>query len=186
MSKKFLYIASILLTIIVGTVLYWHFCCDSGGKNRALESSVAVLPIVPDEQVAEPVAPAPDPAASVDWQAIKDQLNDNPLTPLFEPYQTERTLGQADINKANEIKDYLENNSDGSIEVIGHTDISGPRALNMKLSEQRADFLKGYLVQSGIDADKISSSFKGPDEPAEDNSTPEGRVKNRRAVVIIK
>ncbi len=56
----------------------------------------------------------------------------------------------------------------------------------MKLSEQRADFLKGYLVQSGIDADKISSSFKGPDEPAEDNSTPEGRVKNRRAVVIIK
>ncbi len=186
MSKKILYIACILLTIIVGTVLYWYFCCDSGGKSKAMENSVAVLPIVPDEQVAEPVDPAPDSTTSFDWQAIKDRLNDNPLTPIFEPYQTERALGQGDMNKANEIKDYLENNSDGSIEVIGHTDISGPRALNMKLSQQRADFVKGYLVQSGIDADKISSSFKGPDEPAEDNSTPEGRAKNRRAVVIIK
>jgi outer membrane protein OmpA-like peptidoglycan-associated protein len=176
MSKRFLFIASILLTIIVGTVLFWYYYCDCGGKSKDMETAT----------VAEPIAPLPDASPSVDWQAIKDQLNDNPLTPLFEPYQTERTLGQEDINKANEIKDYLENNSDGSIEVIGHTDISGPRALNMKLSQQRADFVKGYLVQSGIDADKISSSFKGPDEPAEDNSTPEGRVKNRRAVVIIK
>ncbi len=186
MSKKFLYIAFILLTIIVGTVLFWYYCCDCGGKSRAMEDSVAVLPIVPDEQVAEPIAPAPDSTTSVDWQAIKDQLNDNPLTPLFEPYQTERTLGQEDINKANEIKDYLVNNADGSILVTGHTDISGPRALNMRLSQERADFVKNYLLQNGIDADKISSAYKGPDDPIADNSTLEGRAKNRRAVVLIK
>ncbi len=174
MSKKFLYLASILLTIIIGTVLFWYV------KTAADKS------IVPDEQLVEPITPAPEAAPAVDWQAIKGQLNDNPPTPIFEPYKTERTLGQGDINKVGKILDYLENNPDGSLLVIGHTDISGPRALNMKLSRERADFVKSYLVQNGIDEGKISSSFKGPDEPAHDNSTAEGRAKNRRAVVLIK
>jgi OOP family OmpA-OmpF porin len=176
MSKKFLYIASILLTIFVGTILFWYYTCDCGGKSGEMETSVVVVPITP----------APEAAPTVDWQAIKGQLNDNPPTPIFEPYQTERTLGQGDINKVGKILDYLENNPDGNLLVIGHTDISGPRALNMKLSRERADFVKSYLVQNGINADKISSSFKGPDEPAHDNSTAEGRAKNRRAVVLIK
>lgn len=176
MSKKFLYIASILLTIIVGTVLFWYYYCDCGSKSGDMETTT----------VAEPIATVPDAPPTVDWQAVKDQLNDNPLTPIFEPYQTERPLSQQDINKAGEIMDYLENKPDGSLLVIGHTDISGPRALNMKLSQQRAEFVKSYLVQNGIDTDKIISSYKGPDEPAHDNSTFEGRAKNRRAVVLIK
>ncbi len=176
MSKKFLFLASILLTIIVGTVLFWYYCCDCGGKSGDMETTT----------VAEPIAPVPESPPSVDWQAVKDRLNDNPPTPIFEPYQTERTLGQEDIDKVDEIMDYLENNPDGSLLVIGHTDISGPRALNMKLSQQRAEFVKSYLVQNGIDTNKIISSYKGPDEPAHDNSTFEGRAKNRRAVVLIK
>ena len=176
MSKQFLYIASILLTIIVGTVLFWYYTCDCGGKSKDVETAV----------VAEPVAPTPEAAPAIDWQAIKGQLNDNPPIPIFEPYQTERTLAQGDIDKVGKILEYLENNPDESVLVIGHTDISGSRALNMKLSRERADFVKSYLVQNGIDTNKIISSFKGPDEPAHDNSTPEGRAKNRRAVVLIK
>ena len=181
MSKKFLYIASILLTIIVGSVLFWYYCCDCGGKNCEKETAPSDVSIVPGEQIAEPIAPEP-----IDWQAIKDQLNDNPPTPLFEPYQTERTLGQEDISKIAQIIDYLESNPDGSLMVIGHTDISGPRSLNMKLSQQRADFVKSYLVRNGVDANKVTALFKGPDEPVADNRTPEGRAKNRRAVVFIK
>lgn len=176
MSKKFLYVASILLTIIVGTVLFWNFACDCGDKSSDLETA----------SVAEPVSPEPEPEPAVDWQAIKDQLNDNPPTPVFEAYQTERTLGQADIDKVAKVLDYLENNPDGSLLVVGHTDISGSRDLNMRLSRERADFVKSYLVQNGVDKDKVISSFKGPDEPAHDNNTFEGRAKNRRAVVLIK
>jgi len=176
MSKKFLYVASILLTIIVGTILFWKYACDCGDKSSDVEAAV----------VAEPIAPEPEAAPAVDWQAVKNQLNDNPPTPVFEPYKTERTVGQADRDKVGKILDYLENNPDGSLMVIGHTDISGPRALNMKLSKGRAEFLASYLVQNGIDKDKITTSFKGPDEPAHDNSTAEGRAKNRRAVVLIK
>lgn len=186
MSKKFLYLASILLTIIVGAVLYWYFCCGPGGKNKDTETAAADTSTAPEEQVAEPIAPVPDSSALVDWQAVRDQLNDNPLTPTFEPYETERSIGQEDINKVDEIKNYLTNNPDGSVLVTGHTDISGPRELNMRLSSERADFLQGVLVQQGIDAEKVTTSFKGPDEPIADNSTPEGRAKNRRAVVFIK
>jgi outer membrane protein OmpA-like peptidoglycan-associated protein len=186
MSKKFLYLASILLTIIVGTVLYWFFCCGSGGKDKDAEAAGADTSTAPEEQVAEPVAPEPDPSPAVDWQAVRDRINDNPLSPTFEPYKTERAIGQDDINKVDEIKEYLANNADGSVLVTGHTDISGPRELNMRLSRERADFLQGVLVQHGIDAGKITTDFKGPDEPIADNSTPEGRAKNRRAVVFIK
>ena len=185
MSKKFLYTASILLTIIVGTVLFWYYCCDCGGKSRNMETAAANIAIVPDEQIAEPIAPEPDSSASIDWLAFRDHLNSDPLTVYFETYQTESTLGQVDIIKVDEIIDYLKNNPDGSILVNGHADITGPRTLNMKLSQERADFVKSYLVRDGIDADKVISSSKGPDEPVADNSTPEGRAKNRRAVVVI-
>ena len=180
MSKKFLYLASILLTIVVGTVLFWYYCCDCGGKSSNMETA-ADTSIVPDEQIAEPIAPEP-----IDWLAIKDQLNSNPLTVYFETYKTESVLGQKDDNKLDEVIDYLKNNPDGSILVNGHADLTGPRSLNMKLSQERADYVKSYMVRGGIDANKVTSSSKGPDEPAADNSTPEGRARNRRAVVIIK
>lgn len=175
MSKNFLLVTGILVTIIVGAVLYWQFVCDCGPEA-----------LVPVEQTAEPPAPEPEAPPPINWQAVKVELNDNPPTPTFEPYKTERTIGQADIARVEKIKDYLKNVPDASLLVVGHTDISGPRALNMRLSRERAEFMKSYLVQNGVAADKISTSFKGPDEPAFDNSTAEGRAKNRRAVVLIK
>ena len=118
--------------------------------------------IVTNEQITEPIAPVPEPSESIDWLAIKDQLNSNPITVSFETYKTEGVLGQASDNKLVEVIDYLENNPDGSIEVNGHADITGPRALNMKLGQERADFVKNYLVRGGIDANKVVSSSKGP------------------------
>lgn len=175
MSQKFIYIAGIILTIIVGTILFWYVIRD----YRAESAEVV-------EQVEEPIAPEPEPVPIVNWHAVMVELNDNPPTPIFEPYQTEKTIGQADLNKLEKIKDYLKNIPDGSLLVVGHTDISGARALNMRLSRERAEFVASFLVQNGIPADKITTSFKGPDEPAHDNSTAEGRAKNRRAVVLIK
>jgi outer membrane protein OmpA-like peptidoglycan-associated protein len=169
MSKKFLFIASILLTIIVGAGLFWYYCCDCG-----------------DEQVAEPLAPLPDSSEAIDWQAVRNQINSNPPTLQFEPYQTESAFNQVSSIKLEEMIDYLENNQDGGLLVTGHADISGPQSLNIKLSQERAIFLKSVLVAHGIEEDKITTAFKGTDDPIADNSTPGGRAKNRRAVVIIK
>ena len=186
MSKKLIYLASILLTIIIGTFLSWYLCCDSDGPGKSSETAAANATLVPDQQVAEPVTPAPDSSALVDWGAIKKQINDHAPIVQFEAYQTESILQQNNMDMLEKITDYLENNPNDGLLVTGHADISGPRALNMTLSEKRAAFFKNHLVQNGIDPDKIATSFKGPDDPIADNNTAEGRAKNRRANVIIK
>ena len=67
------------------------------------------------------------------------------------------------------------------VEVQGHTDNRGGKAYNRKLSQKRADSVKKWLVNYGqIDGGRLSARGYGPDEPLSDNSTPEGRQKNRR------
>jgi len=66
------------------------------------------------------------------------------------------------------------------LEVSGHTDSTGSAAYNQKLSQQRADSVREYLVGAGIAADHITAVGHGQDEPIADNATREGRAKNRR------
>lgn len=66
------------------------------------------------------------------------------------------------------------------LSLVGHTDNSGDRRLNLTLSQARADAVKGYLVDQGIDPGRISTSGVGPDQPIASNDTAEGRAKNRR------
>lgn len=67
-----------------------------------------------------------------------------------------------------------------SIVIEGHTDSTGPAAYNQGLSERRANAVRNYLVEQGVDADKITAVGKGEEEPVADNSTKEGRALNRR------
>lgn len=182
MSKKFLYPASILLTIILGAVLYWYYCCECSGRCGDKEAATQLS----DEEVTEAPASVPESPPAIDWQAVRDQVNTNPPTLRFEAYQTESSFNNDGSVGLEKIMDYLENNPDGELLVTGHADISGPRSLNMELSQKRALFLESVLVQQGIQKEKITSTFKGPDDPIADNGTAEGRAKNRRAVVIIK
>lgn len=66
------------------------------------------------------------------------------------------------------------------IEISGHTDNSGRREVNMRLSQKRADAVKHYLVAHGIDEGRITTRGAGPDEPIDSNVTREGRANNRR------
>ena len=66
------------------------------------------------------------------------------------------------------------------VEVIGHTDNAGSRAGNLSLSQARAEAVKTYVTARGIHPDSIAVSGEGPDRPVADNSTIEGRARNRR------
>lgn len=75
---------------------------------------------------------------------------------------------------------------DTNILVVGHTDSTGPRQFNMTLSRDRANSVTNYFVtQKGISAGRITTEWFGPDAPIADNSTVEGRAKNRRVNVAI-
>jgi outer membrane protein OmpA-like peptidoglycan-associated protein len=69
--------------------------------------------------------------------------------------------------------------------VEGHTDSIGSDEYNRKLSEQRAEAVRNYLVQQGISSDSITASGFGKSEPVASNDTPEGRQQNRRVELVV-
>lgn len=69
---------------------------------------------------------------------------------------------------------------DVAIMVTGHTDSVGDKAYNIDLSERRADAVVAYLVQQGLDAERLTPVGLGFSQPVADNSTEEGRSMNRR------
>ena len=78
----------------------------------------------------------------------------------------------------------LQNDPTLNIEIRGFTDNVGDASYNKKLSQDRADAVRIWLVQKGIDALRIKASGYGEDNPIADNSTPDGRNKNRRIEII--
>lgn len=72
------------------------------------------------------------------------------------------------------------------VTVYGHTDNTGSAQTNMKYGQKRAEALKNYMVKLGAPAANIKCESKGQNEPVADNSTEEGRAKNRRATVELK
>jgi OmpA-OmpF porin, OOP family len=75
---------------------------------------------------------------------------------------------------------------DSKLELVGHTDNTGVQDNNYSLSTARAEAVKSYLIQKGINASRFQKvDGKGQDEPVADNSTAAGRAQNRRVVVSI-
>jgi outer membrane protein OmpA-like peptidoglycan-associated protein len=69
--------------------------------------------------------------------------------------------------------------------VEGYTDTTGTAAFNQTLSEQRANAVRDYLIQQGLDAGTITAQGFGPANPVASNDTPQGRQQNRRVEIII-
>jgi len=66
------------------------------------------------------------------------------------------------------------------LEISGHTDNTGSKSVNQRLSKARAKAVVDYLVKHGISSDRLTYKGMGSSEPVADNSTEEGRQKNRR------
>lgn len=71
------------------------------------------------------------------------------------------------------------------VEIEGYTDYIGTDAYNQKLSVERAESIKTYLVSKGIAANRLTTVGYGKNNPVEDNKTEEGRAMNRRIVFKI-
>jgi outer membrane protein OmpA-like peptidoglycan-associated protein len=84
-----------------------------------------------------------------------------------------------------EIANVLKENPELKIEITGHTDSDGNDASNLQLSKRRAESVKNYLVsQFQIDASRMQTNGKGETMPIEDNTTPQGKAKNRRVEFV--
>jgi OOP family OmpA-OmpF porin len=79
-----------------------------------------------------------------------------------------------------EIAASLVERPDVQIEITGHTDNTGSRNTNVRLSRERAQAVRAYLAQRGVSPSRMVAVGAGPDQPIATNTTPEGRAQNRR------
>ena len=66
------------------------------------------------------------------------------------------------------------------LEIGGHTDSRGGRDYNIQLSQDRAEAVRRYLIDKGVEPGRLTAKGYGPDKPIDTNATAEGRQKNRR------
>ena len=72
-----------------------------------------------------------------------------------------------------------------NLAIEGYTDTTGTSDFNMKLSQQRADTVRTFLISQGLSADTITAKGLGESSPVADNSTAAGRKLNRRVEIIV-
>ncbi|MEQ8470744.1 MAG: PorP/SprF family type IX secretion system membrane protein [Marinoscillum sp.] len=96
----------------------------------------------------------------------------------FEPGKD--VITYSSFNALNKVVNVLYGNSYYHITIKGYTDNSGNDQMNLRLSKDRAESVKTYLVNFGIDESKIEAIGYGEADPVADNNTASGRAKNRR------
>lgn len=82
--------------------------------------------------------------------------------------------------------EFMKKHLEYKAEIQGHTDSRASEKYNEVLSQNRADSVKAYLIEKGIEADRLNSVGFGELSPIDTNDTAEGRANNRRVVAVLK
>lgn len=146
---------------------------------RSVSNGLSVT--VPVEKpVDKPVEPVDEKPAEpkVDLSRLLSGLIVEFATNSIEPVsEAGKVLSQAStLLKENTLQD---------IEIVGHSDSRGLLKYNRKLSLRRAVFVKYYLINHGVNAERLRVKAYGETKPVADNSTPAGMGKNRRVEFIV-
>ncbi len=89
-------------------------------------------------------------------------------------------------NNIKKVADFMKEFPDTNATIEGHTDNVGNAAYNQRLSEERANSVRQYLIDKfGIDASRLTSVGYGLSRPIASNDTAEGKQKNRRVVAVM-
>jgi outer membrane protein OmpA-like peptidoglycan-associated protein len=102
---------------------------------------------------------------------------------LFETNKS--TLRSEHFATLNSIVDYLISHAERSVRISGHTDDTGSEAHNFTLSKRRADVVAEYLVNNGVDIDRVETFGLGSSKPIVASTSNEARKKNRRVELLI-
>jgi OmpA-OmpF porin, OOP family len=152
-----------------------------GGSAVAAPVPVAAEPPPPPPPPAPPPPPppAPPPApafpaakASITIEGVNFAFNKSDLTADSRPILDGVAAG-------------LKQHPRVKVEIQGHTDSVGKAAYNLKLSQRRAESVRGYLIMDGVPEDQLVAKGYGETQPVASNKDDEGRAKNRRVVMYV-
>jgi cytochrome c553 len=130
-----------------------------------------------------PPPPPPAPVARVS-ESFRILMEDKPVRIKGSSFPAGvAKLNKAAISQLDGVVDFAVNQPDAKLELIGYTSSTGSIKLNMKLSLARAETVKKYLIEQGVDPDRIVTKGMGPADPIGDNKTKAGRALNRRVEI---
>lgn len=106
-------------------------------------------------------------------------------TLIYFPFNSTQKLNNAEVESyLNDVAERV-NKSGESISLTGHTDDVGSDVSNLSLGRKRAEIVKSYLLGQGVNASKIQIDSKGESVPVAENTSEDGRAKNRRTELKI-
>lgn len=179
------------------------------GKHDSQQEEKAKEPVVAEEAIVEPEAIVEEPEfVDTDGDGVPDHLDQCPDTKpgakvdengcyvfLTETHEFQLNvtfaISSANINDDSkgdieELAKFLNEYPHTDVTIEGHSDNTGAAAFNKQLSQKRADSVKQSLINDyGIDAERLTAIGYGIEQPIADNSTAEGRAKNRRVVAKV-
>jgi OOP family OmpA-OmpF porin len=129
--------------------------------------------------VPEPVPPPPPPPPPP--EPVKEKIV---LRGVNFDFDQAEIRGDAAVI-LDEAVEILKRNPDRQIVVEGHTDWTGPEEYNQSLSESRAEAVKDYMVENGVEAERLSVVGYGETQPVAPNDTRDGRARNRRVEMKV-
>jgi outer membrane protein OmpA-like peptidoglycan-associated protein len=113
-----------------------------------------------------------------------EKVNSGNILSLYINFDIGKSTIKSESKKiVDELYAMLKNNPTLKIQIDGHTDNVGSAVSNKTLSEQRAANVKTALVNKGISADRIKTAGYGQDKPVANNSSEDGKAKNRRVEI---
>jgi len=128
----------------------------------------------------QPGAPPQAPPQPVQREALRAVI---PGELLFE--QGRSDLSRAGVERLSRVAEVLREYPESRVMVRGHASSEGSDAVNVELSQRRADIVRNYLISYGVDPNRITAVGLGSSDPVADNSTESGRVRNRRVEIDI-
>ncbi|WP_236969419.1 OmpA family protein [Membranihabitans marinus] len=121
----------------------------------------------------------------LNYARLTTGLKAHPLNIYFDYNRDKLAISQAKTDSLNNIIDYLKEVPGSKIKLVGHTDNRGNPNYNMVLGKKRAEILKAYLINRGIDSSVIEVESAGQTRPIASNDSSAGRSLNRRTEITI-
>lgn len=116
---------------------------------------------------------------------MQKQLDEKGKAVLYINFDTDKaTLKDDGKQVVSEIAKLLANNTNLKLSIQGHTDNTGNATHNQQLSQNRAESVAKELASMGIASARLQSKGFGQDKPIADNSTEDGKAKNRRVELV--
>jgi len=162
------------LTYTLATREDWDEAQKSVQTNKAVPDpgTAPAAPPAVEEKIAATTSTPPEEIAMAAFKNLNFDTNKFDIKP-------------ESFESLDKLAELLRKETTWKLTLEGHTDSVGSPESNLELSRKRAESAKKYLVDKGVADAVITTEGLGESKPLADNSTEDGRMKNRRVVIII-